>query len=78
MTDPHVLKTPETLLKTILIVKVVPCTISNDIQFISNDRHADFENARDIVENYINSEGRSLYYYNHGHTHKCCKRQRHR
>ena len=75
----HILKTPETLLKTMSKVKVVSCIIIiNDIQFISNDRHAYLKNARDIVENYINSEGRSLYYYKHGHTHICCKRQRHR
>ena len=37
-------------------------------EFLSNDRHAYFENARDIFENYINSEGRSLYYYKQRHT----------
>ena len=33
-------------------------------EFISNDKHKYFENARDIVENYINGEqGRSLHDY---------------
>ena len=54
-TDTHILKTPETLLKTILIMKVVPCAI------VSTDIHIYVANAKDIVENYINSEqGRSL------------------
>ena len=57
-TDTHIVKTLETSLKTILIVnRVVPCII------ISTDIQTCVANARDIVENYINSEqGRSLHF----------------